>query len=166
MREDDERQSLPVSVLGLWSQSGKWVSLSVATGSMRPLIRPGDRVTIRLGDPDRVRSGDIVAYLRNDRVFVHRLMLVWGHRGCRRFWQKGDALSGWGAFDEEAFLGRVEQVHRGSALLDMDRGAWPLINRGLGMAGMARMMVIITGRWIKRRMTGNGSLNAKKRMNL
>jgi len=139
--------------------------MQVATGSMVPLIRPGDWVSIRLGDADRVRPGDIVAYVQNDRVVVHRLLKVRGQPGCRRFWQQGDALSGWGAFDEDAFLGRIDQIHRGSALLNMDRGAWVLINRGLGMAGMVGILAVVAGRWVKRRMRGTGPLDGKKRIN-
>jgi len=147
-------QEICSAALGMWKESGRRIRLQVATDSMMPIIRPGDSVIIRMGNVDRVRPGDIVAYTRNDRVFVHRLLRVTLRGGHRCFWQQGDALSGWGSFDEEAFVGMVESVYRGRTVLHMDREPWRVINRGVGLLGMIRIKALETARWLRHRKTG------------
>jgi len=47
--------------------------IRVTGASMLPSLWPGDDVTIERADPAEVRIGEVVAYLRGDRLFVHRV---------------------------------------------------------------------------------------------
>ena len=58
--------------------------------SMSPAIRSGDVVNITTCKPADVRTGDIVACIREAGLVVHRV--VWKSR--RRIWLKGDTLAG------------------------------------------------------------------------
>ncbi len=153
MKTDDFSRAF----LDLKRDAGKSVTLTVATGSMMPLIRPGDRVLVRLGNGNNVKPGDMVAYLERDKVFVHRLMKIEKGKGARVFRQKGDALSGWGVFDDAAFLGRVDVVYRGEAVLQMNRMPWRFFNGALGGAGRLKSMVVTSARRIKYRIAGDWS---------
>jgi len=114
--------------------------MRVETGSMAPMIRPGDAVEIFMVSADRVRSGDIVAFFQNGRVIVHRLIRQdMPPRGEGRLWQQGDSLLGWGSFEASDFIGRVEIIRRDAVVLNMSQGIWPWVNRVLGRAGRAKM---------------------------
>lgn len=157
MKED---RNVGLAALRMWKESGKRLRFRVATGSMMPMIRPGDDVTIRMECPARVKTGDIVAYIRDDRVVVHRLLQVRCRNGRRQFRQQGDALRGRGCFDEEAFVGRVEAIHRGKTVLNMNRGLWPLVNAGMGLAGLVRAWVAMSARRAMQWITGSGKPKA------
>lgn len=82
-----------------------------AGGSMTPLIRDGDVLTVvpaRLAETD---PGDVVAFIRPGReaLVVHRLL----DRGGGGFSTRGDnAAQNDGRFDPERLLGRVVRVER------------------------------------------------------
>lgn len=62
--------------------------IRVTGASMLPSLWPGDNLTIERADPAQARIGEVVAYLREDRLFVHRVSEhVAGHLVTR-----GDAL--------------------------------------------------------------------------
>lgn len=62
--------------------------LAVTGSSMLPAVRPGDVLMIRACDPAAACIGDIVAYTRDGRLFVHRVV---GRAGAA-FITQGDAL--------------------------------------------------------------------------
>jgi hypothetical protein len=132
-------ETAPVHALRLWKGTGKRISMGVETGSMAPVIRPGDAVEISMVSADRVRSGDIVAYLQHGRVIVHRLIRQDQSPHRHRLWQQGDSLLGWGSFESADFIGRVDIIRQGAVVLNMDQGIWPRMNRVLGRAGRAKM---------------------------
>ncbi len=83
--------------------------LAVTGTSMLPAVRPRDVLMIRACKSDAVRTGDIVAYSRDGRLFVHRIV---GRAGAA-FIAQGDALP----FPDPAIaagelLGRVVRVVR------------------------------------------------------
>ena len=146
------------SFLELTKVSGNSIKMRVATGSMLPLIRPGDRIRLRPADVHGLRSGDIVVFHQGDKIIVHRLLKIENGRSGRVLWQKGDASSRWGCFDEGAFLGRVETLYRGDAVLQMRRFPWRSLNRLLGVAGRVNLSVIEEARQVKRRMVKDRSI--------
>ena len=83
--------------------------LAVSGSSMLPAIRPSDLLLIRRCDLRAARVGDVVLFLRGDRLFAHRVVVNDGAALVTR----GDAL-------DEAdppigggeLLGRVERVVR------------------------------------------------------
>ncbi|OGO32910.1 MAG: hypothetical protein A2Z29_01585 [Chloroflexi bacterium RBG_16_56_11] len=77
----------------LWAEllvkSGRqW--LPVLTGSMSPLIRPGDLVLVAIVDVDCISSGDIVAFWRGGDIVVHRVLQKRKSAGVTLFREKGD----------------------------------------------------------------------------
>jgi len=65
--------------------------LPVLTGSMSPLIRPGDQVLVTRTDVGRISIGDIVAFRYGDNIVVHRILKKQKTTGGICFKEKGDA---------------------------------------------------------------------------
>lgn len=145
---------LTISVIGLWRRSGRSLFMRVGTASMLPLIRPGDRVGIRMIGWERVHPGDIVAFFRGNTVVVHRLIKTERTRKGRCFWQKGDALVGWGYFGETDFLGKVECVQRDTILLNMSQHPWRALNRLIGLLGWVWVTLYNRMRGLKKSFLG------------
>jgi hypothetical protein len=105
------------------------VRLAVASGSMRPWLRPGDRVELEPVTLPALRRGDLVA-----------LRGASGPRGAGRYvWTKGDAVRGPDAPRPVAELfGRVIRVHLGSGgVRDLGCRRWRVLNRLLGAVALA-----------------------------
>ncbi len=102
-----------------------------ASLSMAPLIQPGDAVRLVPLDRGQIARGTLIAYRREERLVVHRL-LAWGEAGVVT---KGDALStpdplvAW-----EQVVAQVAAVRRtGKPQVDLGIFPWPLINHALGV---------------------------------
>ncbi|MBB6214347.1 signal peptidase [Anaerosolibacter carboniphilus] len=66
--------------------------LTVLTGSMQPILDPGDMIVIREKDPNDVKAGDIITYrIDQDTLVTHRVVAVIDEAGGLSFRTKGDA---------------------------------------------------------------------------
>ncbi len=84
--------ALFAATLVVYARSQGLAILSVQTGSMRPVIRPGDAVLVR-HQPTRLKVGDIVSYRSLNTpglTITHRLIRIDQERGLLT--TKGDAL--------------------------------------------------------------------------
>lgn len=94
------------------------VLLKAYGSSMQPWVRPGDIGVIRKITVENVRRGDLVLFLRHQRLFVHRIV---GERvtfGVHEVSAKGDAhptTDGW--LEKGELLGRVVFIFRGGRRL-------------------------------------------------
>jgi hypothetical protein len=77
--------------------------LCVHGESMLPSLWPGDVVEIEGCSPEDVRPGEIVLALREDRLFLHRLVAPCTGHG---FVLRGDSVPRSDSFPSEALLGR------------------------------------------------------------
>src|SRR3984957_9245503 len=87
------------------------VCLRVLGGSMTPWIRSGDLVFIKRFDFQRVSTGDVILFERDDRFFVHRIIgrvpNAITRNGVSQLVTKGDGLDGVDApVSAGEFLGR------------------------------------------------------------
>src|SRR5256885_11953051 len=62
--------------------------ICVQGSSMLPSIRPGDQIELQSTPISEIKQGDIVAYRRDDRLFVHRVVARDGQEVVTR----GDTL--------------------------------------------------------------------------
>ena len=111
----------------------------VNSGSMRRVLKPGDRIRVRPEGPQDLRMGDIVVFLADRRgqhhpphvkLVVHRLL--WKQAGPEGvlLWTKGDA-SGFvleQPSPEAALIGKVIAVDEGD-------GRWRDLESASGRAG-------------------------------
>jgi len=92
--------------------------------SMWPALRRGDLVFAKALSMDRISTGQIVAFEREERVFVHRVL--WCRNACETklgvaaLKTKGDTLNGPDPLISTCeYLGCVIRVHRGRRHIDM-----------------------------------------------
>lgn len=102
----------------LFAKKGKgW--LSVLTGSMAPLIRPGDEVLIESVPASQVGNGDIILFRRNGELIVHRVLRKLKKAHGVYFLEQGDARHLMEAVSADMVLGRVAKVKSGSKVFDL-----------------------------------------------
>lgn len=66
--------------------------MTVLTGSMRPLLEPGDMVISRQPKIENIKVGDVITFLIKDNVLVtHRVTEIVNEEGKVKFRTKGDA---------------------------------------------------------------------------
>jgi signal peptidase I len=122
------------------------VCLRVLGGSMTPWIRSGDLVFIKRFDFERVSTGDVILFERDDRFFAHRIigrrLLMPGGKEQARLITKGDALDGVDAPVSAAeFLGRATRIHRGHHHIDLESFTQVFLGRVL--AHFSRMSPLV-----------------------
>lgn len=71
-------------------QAGRAVRLTITTGSMMPMLRPGDQVIVCVARPEELRRGDIVLMQLGDSRVVHRLIGWRSVDGVQHLITKGD----------------------------------------------------------------------------
>jgi signal peptidase I len=91
--------------------AGRAFRFRVRGGSMTPFIRSGDTITLHPAAADKIRAGDIVAFVSFPmmKMFVHRVVLT--HHEF--FLTRGDNLiddDGW--ISEKDIIGKVAGVER------------------------------------------------------
>ncbi len=99
----------------------------VVSGSMRPLLRPGDFVLVQPCPPKAVRPGDVLTVQCRDSAWVtHRLVDI-----TPRGWVLMGDASPWADAPRppQALVGRVTGVWRGQTFLDWGRPPWEARNR-------------------------------------
>lgn len=74
------------AVVGLWARSGRTVEARFTGVSMEPSIPHGSTVRLQCGRPPV--PGDVVAFVRNGHVLLHRVVA----RAGGALWTRGDAL--------------------------------------------------------------------------
>ncbi len=137
------------SVFELWKKAGRPLDVRIEGSSMRPLIRPGDTVSLCLIDGDELRTGDLIAFRQDGDLIVHRLIKQRRTDKTWRLCQKGDNLSGWGWLREDGVLGRVESIRGQGKVINMDTRPWPWINRVMGISGLLWVSAVEEARLLK-----------------
>lgn len=153
-----ERSVLLPFVTGEWRREGRRITIEARGVSMEPLIRSGDRITIQMMAPCGLAAGDIVAFLRDGQVVVHRLVTKRMSGGAWRFCEKGDGLAGWRWIEEADVLGRVEEVDRGGRRLQLRRLPWRVGNRLVAVPWSAWIGGVELLRALKLRLLGERPL--------
>jgi len=84
--------------------------LPVLTGSMAPLIHPGNRVMVVSVPDDKIVFGDIIVFRRNNSLYVHRVINKKRTPAGLRFVEKGDATCFYGLVNAGQVVGKVIAV--------------------------------------------------------
>lgn len=115
-------------------------------GSMAPLVRDGDVLTVRPADPGSIRLGDLVLVTdEHGRLLVHRVIRRMTGREGISFTVQGDQVSlPDGEIPAAQVHGRVTAIERAGASIDVNRP-------GLRLLGWA---AALRSRWHLRRERG------------
>jgi signal peptidase I len=102
----------------LFLRKGKgW--LPVLTGSMAPLIHPGNQVLVGSVPGDEISFGDIIVFKRNESLYVHRVINKRRTPSGLRFVEKGDATYYYGLVNANQVIGRVTAVRGRQRTFDL-----------------------------------------------
>jgi len=134
----------------LYTKTGRqWAR--VTSGSMWPLIRPGDSVLIQPVHAEQVRFGDVVAFERAEQTVVHRVLGTRRDRGSVVFIEKGDLNTFVGEVGGEQVLGRVTCIRRGGHDLDIVAGTGRAVQVVLALVGALVACTAPATSWIAAR---------------
>ncbi|MCL5289123.1 MAG: signal peptidase I [Acidobacteria bacterium] len=102
-------------------RSGGTVVLRVFGGSMWPWLRSGDALFVRREDATHIHLGEVVLFVREGRLFAHRVIRKSSRDGRPVLITKGDALPRADApLAESELLGRVVRVRRAGREFALD----------------------------------------------
>lgn len=146
------------STIEIWKESDRGIELRVNGNSMYPLIKAGSHIFIRLSGPDEIRSGDIIAFWKNQNVVVHRLIKKRNENGHMGLCEKGDNCTGWTWINEKDVLGKIELVYNSNSAMNMLHWPWTLINPALGLLMSAWVSLYEKTRAMKRIICGDRSV--------
>ena len=59
-------------------------------GSMRPLININDVIVVKKCEPKEFHEGDIITFMKNDKIISHRIDQIIELKDRREFITKGD----------------------------------------------------------------------------
>ena len=110
-----------------------WGWLGVQSGSMLPLIHPGDKVLISRVTAEHIGGGDIIVFRRGGDMVAHRIL------GKRRtdegslFIEKGDNSPARGRFSADKVIGRVTMGKGNGRLYSLDSPLSQLTSRALSV---------------------------------
>lgn len=122
--------------------------LRVASGSMRPLIQPGDILVCAPAVLKRLRCGDILIVRRAEDFLAHRLI----RRRGEAWYTKGDRLRRLDApVSEDQILARVVTIERGARRIDLTRWDQQIVQRMRGWWGAAEAAFFQAARFFLRR---------------
>lgn len=119
----------------MWQEAyekGGDLSFKVVSGSMSPMIEVGDVVTIGRVNHTRVRIGDIVAFLDDQNVVVHRIIGKSRSNQQLSFYHRGDTSASSGKIIAQNLIGRVLIVEKKGYKIRLDSRRHIMCSRVLG----------------------------------
>ena len=151
MLEEKHKKALS-ALINQELDSDKSFCFSVGTDSMAPVIRPGDKISVRRVGGDSIRRGDIVVYQMHQELFTHRVL---GWNSQRQFITKGDrALIIDEPVGQEERLGKVVARERAGGVVNFESKSWKIANSFLGALSYLQWIVFRFLRGCKRRIVG------------
>jgi signal peptidase I len=117
--------------------------LTVASDSMRPLLRMGDGVVAQPIDPYALQPGDVIVVQRGGEWITHRLVTV-----DERGWHTHGDNTCYG--DEAAsavqIVGRVIAIERNAQTIDLRQPRWQAIDRRINRVQLVQLRVLAAAR--------------------
>lgn len=112
-----------ISILIIWFAAGVFPvrPMVIATGSMEPLIYPGDVVLVKSIDLNQLKVGDIIQYKSESIYIFHRIIEILDDNGEIKYQTKGDNNS---AVDPEQVKG---DAIRGKVAYIIPKVGWPTL---------------------------------------
>lgn len=110
-----EREALDLWLEGFRERGMGW--LPVLSGSMRPVLRIGDRIHVRACDPRRLPLGSLVVFRKEGRLAVHRLLAKRASPEGLLLRERGDANPHSSWIPAAAVIGEADRRDRGGRVV-------------------------------------------------
>ena len=132
-QEGQPRKPLLEAMVRLWAEQGRTAEVDVVGVSMSPTLDGTQRVRARMGTP-RVRFGDIVLFLWDGRLVVHRAV----GRTSRGYRTRGDATKGFdpNPLPDDDLLGVVTHLLWSDRAVDLEGAVAGLLRWVLGVVSL------------------------------
>jgi signal peptidase I len=106
----------------------------IVTGSMRPLLNPGDRIHVKRAGAVEIRARDVILFKGENNVFItHRVLKVSEKNGKQMILQRGDAGGIPSPVPSEWIIGKVIAVEKHGIYSPINKGKLGMLNRFLGL---------------------------------
>jgi len=111
--------------------------MKVEGHSMRPYFQKGDTVELLLNEMNihTLKTGDIIAFLNNNMIIVHRYIKK---KKVGKYWkicQRGDHLRGFRWIEAHQIIGTATAIHRNGQRIDLLSRYQIIRNRFFGYLG-------------------------------
>ena len=120
---------------------------------MAPLIRNGDRISVRACCINRLKSGDMIIFQGKDssRIIAHRIIKKIKEGGIRSFITKGDSMLNCDrpAVLSNMVIGKIAEIQKPIFKISLDSLPGKILNMFMLMFSVSR--IIYLGRWVWRR---------------
>ncbi|MBF0118853.1 MAG: signal peptidase I [Desulfobacterales bacterium] len=152
-------------ILEIWKKENRKIKLIVKGFSMEPYIHANDTILINLLPYDKIKIGDITAFLQNGKIVVHRIIKIKKYKGKLLFCQKGDNLTGYSWIESDQIIGRVDIIERDNRKIYFKKPSNALLNLFLGISGLVFINIFELLTPLKKSLFGNQSLPIIKLIN-
>jgi len=114
-----------------WEACDKGESLrfKIVSGSMKPLIMPGDEVKVAKTEPSDIRIGDVVALKAGQRVVVHRIIGKSLSNQQIVFRHMGDAGVSSAIIAAQNLIGKVSVIKKDGCEMSLDKSWYGVVNK-------------------------------------
>lgn len=121
------KDSIASAVFDIWQETDKESQLKVSGYSMSPLIKNGDWVMLKHNSND-IRVGSIIAFRRERKIIVHRVIKIQNKFEKNSFITKGDFnYHADQAVDVENVIGKVIAIKKRRQFFQLDTKSWHVI---------------------------------------
>jgi len=129
-----ENKDLPEAIIRIWQRKGKCIRLKVDGHSMRPSFQKGDDVELFIHDINiyALKTGDIIAFLQDHKIIVHRYIKKKKVGNHWKVCQRGDHLRGFRWIDAHQIIGKATAIYRKGNRIDLLSRQQVLWNRFTG----------------------------------
>jgi len=145
-------KELPEAIIRLWQRKGKILHIKVDGHSMRPYFQKGDAVELWIDDLNfhSLKTGDIIAFLQNNMIIVHRYIKKKSVGKKMKICQRGDHLRGYRWIDAQQVIGTATAILRKGRRIDLLSRHQILWNRFLGITGWIWIWALETNQFVNR----------------
>jgi signal peptidase len=121
------QNSIASTVFDIWQQTDKETQLKLSGHSMTPLIKNGDWLILKHNN-NNIRVGSIIAYRRERKIVVHRVIKIQNNSDNNYFITKGDFnLHIDSAVEMKSVIGKVIAVKKNKQFFSIDTKFWNIV---------------------------------------
>jgi len=132
-----QNKELPEAIIRIWQRKGKRICLKIDGHSMRPYFQKGDSAELLIYEISihDLKTGDIIAFLQDNMIIVHRYIKKKKVGKQWKVCQRGDHLRGYKWIDAQDIIGTATAILRKGRRIDLLSRHQILWNRFSGYFG-------------------------------
>jgi len=132
-----QNKELPEAIIRIWKRNGKCLRLKVDGHSMYPFLQKGDEIELTMKEINihLLKTGDIIAFLQDNKIIVHRYIKKKKVGQDWKVCQRGDHLRGFRWIHEQQIIGTATAIHRKGRRINLLSRHQKLWNRFYGYSG-------------------------------